>query len=96
MTNILDVIVNHKLSEIAESKRNRPTQNLVNLAKKKSCKSQFLESLLNTQRKSLPALIAECKKGSPSKDIIVKNYDPVKIAKIYQDHKASAISVLTD
>ena len=96
MTNILDVIVKHKLSEIAESKRNQPIQNLVNLAKKKSCKSRFLESLLNTQRKSLPALIAECKKGSPSKDIIVKNYDPVEIATIYQNHKASAISVLTD
>ena len=47
-------------------------------------------------KKNLPALIAECKKGSPSRDIIVKNYNPVEIARIYQTHKASAISVLTD
>lgn len=96
MTNILDIIIKHKLSEVAESKKNKPIQNLIATAKKKSDKSRFIECLLNTQRKNLPALIAECKKGSPSRDIIVKNYNPVEIAEIYQTHKASAISVLTD
>ena len=96
MTNILDIIIKHKLSEVAESKRDRPVQNLVAAARKKSNKSRFLDSLLNTQSKNLPALIAECKKGSPSRDIIVKNYDPVKIAEIYLTHKATALSVLTD
>ena len=51
--------------------------------------------LVKYSTKNLPALIAECKKGS-SRDIIVKNYNPVEIARIYQTHKASAISVLTD
>ena len=96
MTNILDIIIKHKLSEVAESKKNKPIENLVATAKKKSDKSRFIDCLLNTQRKNLPALIAECKKGSPSRDIIVKNYDPVEIAGIYQTHKASAVSVLTD
>ncbi len=96
MTSILDIIVKHKLSEISENKKKQSIQNLVNSAKKKSHKSQFIECLLDKQRQSLPAIIAECKKGSPSRDIIVKNYDPVKIAEIYQEHKASAISVLTD
>ena len=42
------------------------------------------------------SIIAEVKKASPSKGIIVKDFNPVKIARNYQDHGARAISVLTD
>lgn len=96
MNNILDLIVKHKLSEVTKSKNYQSIQKLINSAKKKSNESQFFKCLLNTQERGLPALIAECKKGSPSRDVIVKNYDPIKIAETYQEYKASAISVLTD
>ncbi len=55
----------------------------------------FYEAITKSEN-SLPRLIAEIKKASPSKGILRERFDPVEIAVIYEGEGANALSVLTE
>lgn len=53
-------------------------------------------SLEAALRRSAPAVIAECKRQSPSKGVLRDPYHPVEIARGYEAAGAAALSVLTN
>lgn len=91
---ILDEIVASKRDEIAAERRRRPLEELREQA-------AALAAPIRDFRRALTGpgpirLIAEIKKASPSAQVIRADFDPVAIARIYQEHGASCLSVLTD
>lgn len=90
---ILTRIVETKRIEVEEAKRARPLSGLIKESGKISLVSSFRK---NISRPHHVNLIAEIKKASPSKGVIREDFNPGKIAGIYQACGARAISVLTD
>ena len=93
MTNILDRIVANKLVEIASARESLPESRLEHLVAALPTTRDFAAALA---RPGEVAIIAEVKKASPSAGVIRADFDPVAIARTYEQHGAAAISVLTD
>ncbi len=94
---ILQKIVAHKRAEVAAAKARFPLERLrERLALVEDRPRGFARALRTMAESGGTAVIAEVKKGSPSKGVIRADFDPLAIAEIYQAHGATCLSVLTD
>jgi indole-3-glycerol phosphate synthase len=89
---ILDEIMRYHREQLPKIMRGTPLSDLRALASIAPAPVDFAGAL---QREGV-RLIAECKKASPSRGLMVPNYDAVRLAQQYVEAGASAISVLTD
>lgn len=89
---ILDEIMRYNRDQLPKRMREVPLADLRALASVSPPTADFVSAL---KRPGI-SLIAECKKASPSKGLFLKDYDPVKLAILYVQAGARAISVLTD
>ncbi|MCB9452018.1 MAG: indole-3-glycerol phosphate synthase TrpC [Anaerolineaceae bacterium] len=89
---VLDKILAHKVDEITAAQARLPLDAVKGQLRDTAPPRDFLAAL---QRDTV-ALIAEVKKASPSKGVLMEDFDPVALAMIYATNGAAAISVLTD
>ncbi len=87
-------ILEEKQREIQELKKEKPSLQYVERQGSLVSTRDFTGALRS--RDGGLKLIAEIKKASPSRGLIVKDFDPVAIARRYGELGASAYSVLTD
>ncbi len=92
---ILNTIIAYKHRELQERQAKLPLAELTARAKNTSPSRSFLAAL-QTPKIGPVTLVAEVKKASPSAGIIRADFNPVAVAKEYEDAGASCLSVLTD
>lgn len=94
---ILDEIFRHKQSEVTREKLHTSQEELQKQAEGAPRPLDFAGELRRQAAASgVPALIAEIKRRSPSKGVLIEAFDPRTLAHKYVQNGASAISVLTD
>jgi indole-3-glycerol phosphate synthase len=91
---ILDTIIAHKQEEVRERQSRLPLADLV--AHAQDAPPRDFLGALQQPKQSRVSLIAEVKKASPSAGVIRPDFNPVQIARIYEESGAACLSVLTD
>ncbi|HHV62779.1 MAG TPA: indole-3-glycerol phosphate synthase TrpC [Firmicutes bacterium] len=94
----LDEIARYKREEVALSRLRLPLDALLSRVGNGPFNGtrRFTKALSAPPRDGLVHIIAEIKRASPSRGMIRPDLDPVDMARSYQTHGASAISVLTE
>ena len=94
---ILNKIVAYKQQEVATAKTAASISELkARISDLEDVPRGFERHLREAVASGWTAIIAEVKKGSPSRGVIRADFDPLEIAGIYQDNGATCLSVLTD
>jgi len=94
--NILEKIIIKKNIQINNLKKTTTIESLKEKIDRNKTFINFKDKILNNINNNKISIIAEIKKASPSAGIIIKDYDPVNIAQIYNNNNATCLSVLTE
>ena len=94
--NILQNIIQKKIEKVDKLKKSLDIKTLDELINKNNGYINFKEKIENNLKNNKTSIIAEIKKASPSAGIIIDDYNPVDIAQIYSNNKATCLSVLTE
>ena len=94
--NTLEKIIEKKINKINNLKKNITIDSLKKKITENNSFIDFKEKIEKNIKSNKISIIAEIKKASPSAGVIIKDYDPLKIAEIYKSNKATCLSVLTE
>ena len=90
---LLSRILENKIREVRKRKRKVPLEALKSRITDEAQGNNFKESISCRGKTNI---IAEIKQFSPSAGTLVRDFNPGKLARIYEEHGASAISILID
>ena len=96
MENVLKNIIDKKKEKIKIFINERSESKLFNDIKNINNFIDFKNKINQRSLEQKISIIAEIKKASPSAGVIVKNFNPLNIAKIYIENGASFLSVLAE
>ena len=94
--NVLEKIIKKKIERIDLLKKSISLKSLNEKINENKSFINFKDKIQKNIDSNKISLIAEIKKASPSAGIIIENYDPIEIAKVYNDNKATCLSILTE
>ncbi len=93
---ILSNIITKKIERVDAQKKSINIDSLIEIINKNNTFINFKEKIQNNIIQNKISIIAEIKKASPSAGVIIKDYNPVEIAKIYNENNVTCLSVLTE
>ena len=96
MENILNQIITKKKEKIIDYKKKYSMNNLLGNIKNINTFVDFISKIKKRSIEKKISIIAEIKKASPSAGLLIQNFNPLNIAKLYVDNGASFLSVLTE
>ena len=94
--NILEKIIKKKIEKIDILKKSTNLEILNELIDKNDSFIDFKDKIQKNLSNKQISIIAEIKKASPSAGVIIKDYNPVEIADIYNSNNATCLSILTE
>ena len=93
---VLEEIIKRKIEKVDLLKKSISLNSLNEQIGQNKSFINFKDKIQNNIDNNKISLIAEIKKASPSAGIIIDDYNPIEIAKIYNNNKATCLSILTE